>query len=132
MTVKTALVKMASTVAMVAERRVMLVALGWSLERFASVRLDCFRLQKKNHEVVGSDRTTRKGWSSLMRKRAFASIENLKERQLLDSHNWCKEHKQPTCLTVRPAACHRGQGICGGRESNNDRRSFKMTKPSSS
>lgn len=61
--VRTFLVKTANSVAMVAERCVMIVALRWSFEKVASKRLDWFRLQYQNSwdGETRQEKMTRKG-----------------------------------------------------------------------
>lgn len=87
--VETALVKTANTVTMVAQRCVMANAPTRLLERLASKRRKWFQLRFKTHEIRKQDAKTRqeKTRRFLFRwKRAPALVGNLKEGQLLDSH----------------------------------------------
>lgn len=89
-TVKTALVKTAINVAMVAERCVMMVAPGWLLEELASRRVGWIQLQYQKSWGGGIGQNDKKRMNESCAEKSVCLDWKLegKEGQLLDSHNW--------------------------------------------
>lgn len=109
--VKTALVKTATNVAIVTMVCVMVVVLRWSLEELASKRVDWFRLQYQKSWGSEIGQNDKKMMIEFHAEKSVCLGGRLEGRK--DScwtRTTGKEQKLPTCKTVGPAACHRGQG----------------------